>query len=192
MLDVNVLPVAQFPPTEPPLSSLFILLLAFVVSLLSSGLARYLTDTDKLRRLTRETKRYQKLRTQMLKTADVKLKKQYEHEADRMRRVQSELSRMQMKPMLIIIVPMLIVFGFFNAYYDPGFTIVSGVWEAHGTLPAVIPFNLPESLIILPTGRNIVHPEWGHVFVPFYFMWYMAGSLMFSGIFRRAFGLQPD
>ncbi|MFW9856424.1 MAG: EMC3/TMCO1 family protein [Candidatus Thorarchaeota archaeon] len=192
MLDVNVLPVAQFPPTEPPLSSIFILLISFIVALISAVLARYLTDTDKLRRLTRETKRYQKLRTRMLKTADVKLKKQYEHEADRMRRVQSELSRMQLKPTLILIIPIFVFFAVFNAYYDPGFVEVNGVWEAHGTLPAVIPFNLPESLIILPTGRNIVHPEWGRVFVPFYYMWYMAGSLLFSGIFRRAFGLQPE
>jgi len=98
-------------PTQPPLSSIFILIVAFFVSLASTLVSRKMIDVDKLRRLTRETKKYQKLRMQMLKTADSKLKLKYERNADRMRKVQSELTMMNMKPLMIMFLPMILFFN---------------------------------------------------------------------------------
>ncbi|MFX0086256.1 MAG: EMC3/TMCO1 family protein [Candidatus Hodarchaeota archaeon] len=178
-------------PTEPPFSSLFILGLSFVVSLSSALLSRYMIDVDKLERLTRETKAYSKLRMQMMKTADSKLKLKYERNADRMRKMQSELTMMNMKPLLIMMLPLMIFFAIFSSYYT--FSIDANVNPVviSGHIPAVIPFNLPEQLIF-PLGKNGYVEGWGNVFVPNYVWFYFGGSVAFSSIIRKVLRLQPD
>ncbi|MFX0050638.1 MAG: EMC3/TMCO1 family protein [Candidatus Hermodarchaeota archaeon] len=181
-----------FPPSKPPLSSLFILLVAFSVSLFSTIVSRLMIDVDKLRRLTRETKKYNKLRMQMMKTADSKLKLKYERNADRMRKVQSELTMMNLKPLLITFIPLILVFGIMNQFYNV--PTKEAVTIAH-SLPAIIPFWLPEKIIDFPLlmfGRNTYLEGWGRVFVPYYLWWYFGGSLAFSSIMRKISGLQPD
>jgi uncharacterized membrane protein (DUF106 family) len=198
---VNILnmPLAileTFPPTQPPLSSIFILIVAFLVSLFSTVVSRFMIDVDKLKRLTRETKEYNKLRMQMMKTADSRLKLKYERNADRMRKVQSELTMMNLKPLLITFIPLILVFGIFSAHYS--WNITEGV--VTGNIPAVIPFWLPENIPIpiLSTfplflfGKNIFLDGWGNVFVPYYIWWYFGGRLAFSSIMRKISGLQPD
>jgi uncharacterized membrane protein (DUF106 family) len=157
--------ISVIAPTQPPFSSLFILGLSFIVSLSSALLSRYMIDVDKLERLTRETKAYNKLRVQMMKTADSKLKLKYERNADRMRKMQSELTMMNMKPLLIMMLPLMIFFAIFSSYYT--FTVNDAVNPIviSGHIPAVIPFNLPEQLIF-PLGRNGYVEGWGNVFVP--------------------------
>lgn len=182
----------SFPPTQPPFSSIFILFVSFCVSLFSTLVSRLMIDVEKLKRLTRETKKYQKLRMQMMKTADSKLKLKYERNADRMRKVQSELTMMNLKPILFTFIPLIIVFGFFANYYNiPS----SGPITAANAIPAVIPFWLPPKIIDFPLlnfGRNIYLDGWGTVFVPYYLWWYFGGSLAFSSIMRKLSGLQPD
>lgn len=189
-------------PTSPPLSSLFILGLSFIVSLASSLLSRYMIDIDKLERLTRETKAYNRLRMQMMKTADSKLKLKYERNADKMRKMQSELTMMNMKPLLIMMIPLMAVFAMFSGYfsYTPVTEVVNGIKVAvlfegsqviEGSIPAVIPFSLPE-MLIFPLGKNGYVEGWGHVFVPNYVWFYMAGSILFGSFFRKTLGLQPD
>ena len=179
-----------FPPTDPPLSSIFILIVALFVSLASTLVSRKMIDVDKLKRLTRETKEYQKLRMQMLKTADSKMKLKYERNADRMRKVQSELTMMNLKPLLIMFIPMIIFFMLLNAEYSPTFDELGVLIK--GKIPAIIPFALPESILILPIGDNQVVEGWGNVFVPRYIWWYFGGSLAFGSILRKLVGLQPD
>ncbi len=189
-------------PTSPPLSSLFILGLSFIVSLSSALLSRYMIDIDKLERLTRETKAYNRLRMQMMKTADSKLKLKYERNADRMRKMQSELTMMNMKPLLIMMIPLMAVFAIFSGYFSWKVVteLVDGVnipvlFEGspiiEGSIPAVIPFSLPE-MLIFPLGKNGYVEGWGHVFVPNYVWFYMAGSILFGSFFRKTLGLQPD
>lgn len=180
-------------PTKPPLSSIFILFVAFFVSSVSTLLSRKMIDIDKLRRLTRETKKYQKLRKQMLKTADSKLKLKYERNADRMRKVQSELTMMNLKPIMIMFIPMILFFIVLSGFY--GFKVVDGVFVS-GNIPAIIPFDPTfglEKLWILDIGRKNVELEgWGRVFIPNYIWWYFGGSLAFGSILRKISGLQPD
>ena len=174
--------ISLIAPTSPPFSSLFILGLSFVVSLFSALLSRYMIDIEKLERLTRETKAYNRLRMQMMKTADSKLKLKYERNADRMRKMQSELTMMNMKPLLIMMLPLMAFFIIFSSYYN---------WKSTGNIPAVIPFSLPPTLIF-PIGEMAELDGWGRVFVPNYVWWYMAGSILFGSFFRKTLGLQPD
>lgn len=180
-------------PTEPPLSSIFILIVAFLVSLTSTLVSRKMIDVDKLRRLSRETKKYQKLRMQMLKTADTKLKLKYDRNADRMRKVQSELTMMNLKPLMIMFLPMILFFVVLSGIYN--FTVENGVLT-EGNIPAVIPFALPEYFPFprfFDLGKNVKDlPGWGNVFIPNYIWWYFGGSLAFGSILRKVAGLQPD
>ena len=180
--------IAAAIPTQPPLSSIFILIVSFFVSLASTLVSRKMIDIDKLRRLTRESKKYNKLRMQMVKTADKKLKLKYEKNADRMKKVQSELTMMNMKPILIMFLPMIIFFLVLSSFYQ--FEVVDKV-VVSGNIPAVIPFDLPE-VILFRIGWNADTEGWGHVFVPSYVWWYFGGSLAFGSILRKVTGLQPD
>ncbi|MFX0123308.1 MAG: EMC3/TMCO1 family protein [Candidatus Hodarchaeota archaeon] len=181
-------------PTTPPLSSIFILVVAFLVSLTSTLVSRKMIDIDKLKRLTRETKKYNKLRMEMIKTADSKLKLKYERNADRMRKVQSELTMMNMKPLMIMFIPMILFFIVLSGFFS--FSInTEGI--ATGNIPAVIPFDPTfgfETILIFPIGKNAIVPGWGdkQVFVPNYIWWYFGGSLAFGSILRKVAGLQPD
>jgi uncharacterized membrane protein (DUF106 family) len=172
----------SFAPSQPPASSIFILIVAFFVSLFSTLISRLMIDVDKLQRLTRETKKYNKMRMQMLKTADTKLKLKYERNADRMRKVQSELSMMRLKPLMITFIPLMLFFLLFSNYYN---------WDVTGNLPAIIPFPLPEQLLFR-IGNYTELEGWGKVFVPEYVWWYFGGSITFGSIFQKIAGLQPD
>lgn len=198
VFDIVITPMATLQditdaiPTQPPFSSVFILIVAFLVSLTSTLVSRKMIDVDKLKRLTRETKKYQKLRMEMIKTADSKLKLKYERNADRMRKVQSELTMMNMKPLMIMFLPMILFFIVLSGFFR--FTVTDGVY-VQGNIPAVIPFALPESFPfprLFDLGKMADVPGWGHVFIPNYIWWYFGGSLAFGSIFRKVAGLQPD
>jgi len=136
-------------PTQPPLSSIFILIVAFFVSLASTLVSRKMIDVDKLRRLTRETKKYQKLRMQMLKTADSKLKLKYERNADRMRKVQSELTMMNLKPLMIMFLPMIIFFIVLSGFYSfqTGITYIAYAEATDGDSVTTMLINKPPGTI---------------------------------------------
>ncbi|MHA1973387.1 MAG: EMC3/TMCO1 family protein [Candidatus Hodarchaeales archaeon] len=175
-------------PTSPPWSSLFILVISFIVSLFSTLISRLMIDIDKLERLTKESKKYNKLKMQMLKTADTKLKLKYEKNADRMKKVQSELSMMKLKPIMITFIPLMIFFVVFSSFFQ---WQIDAANQITGNIPAVIPFELPEQ-IILAIGKNGYVEGWGRVFVPQYIWWYFGGSLTFGSILQKLAGLQPD
>ncbi len=186
-------------PTSPPNSSLFILGISFAISLASALFSRRMIDIDKLERLTRETKAYQRMKKQMIKTADSKMKLKYERNADRMRKMQSELTMMNFKPMLFMMIPLMFFFAVFSGYYtwsiEEGIDGLPILFEGSkvitGNIPAVIPFSLPEAFIF-PFGQNGYVEGWGHVYVPNYVWWYFGGSITFGAIFRKVFKIQPD
>ena len=191
--------VSLIAPSNPPYSSIFILGISFVVSLASTLFSRRMIDIDKLERLTRETKAYQRMKTQMIKTADSKMKLKYERNTDRMRKMQSELTMMNMKPLLFTILPLMFFFAVFSGYYSWSVEVdandipilFEGSKVVVGRIPAVIPFALPEAFLF-PFGLNGYVEGWGHVYVPNYVWWYFGGSITFGSIFRKVFGLQPD
>ena len=179
MINASLTVLDSFPPSDPPLSSIFILIVSFFVSLGSTLVSRYMIDVDRLAVLTRETKKHNKLRMQSMKTADTKLKLKYEKNADKMKKMQSELTMMRMKPLLITMLPLMLFFVTFSGYYRAG------------RLPAVIPYSLPTDFI-LHIGDNTFVEGWGNVFVPDYIWWYFGGSITFGSIFQKLAGLQPD
>ena len=123
-----------------------------------------------------------------MRTADSKLKLKYEKNASKMKKMQSELTMMRMKPLLITMLPLMIFFVVFSGIYRP--TISDAGEVIKGSLPAVIPFALPEN-ILLHIGDNMYMEGWGNVFVPDYIWWYFGGSITFGSILQKLAGLQP-
>ena len=189
MINASLTVLDSFPPSQPPLSSIFILIVSFFISLGSTLVSRYMIDVDRLAVLTRETKKHNKLRMQSMKTADTKLKLKYEKNADKMKKLQSELTMMRMKPLLITMLPLMLFFVVFSGLYRPTISSVGEVTA--GRLPAVIPYSLPTDFI-LHIGNNTYVEGWGNVFVPDYIWWYFGGSITFGSIFQKLAGLQPD
>ena len=179
MINASLTVMQSFPPSDPPLSSIFILIVSFFVSLGSTLVSRYMIDIDRLAVLTRETKKHNKLRMQSMRTADTKLKLKYEKNADKMKKMQSELTMMRMKPLLITMLPLMLFFVILSSFYRAD------------RLPAVIPYSLPTDFI-LHIGDNTYIEGWGNVFVPDYIWWYFGGSITFGSIFQKLAGLQPD
>ena len=170
----------SFPPTSPPLSSIFILMVAFFVSLGSTLVSRYMIDVDRLAVLTRETKKYNQIRMQAIRSADTKLKLKVDRLAEKNKKLQSELTMMRMKPIAITFIPLMLVF-----------LAMADIYRGNSAIPAVIPFWLPEDLLF-HLGDNTSVPGWGNVFLPDYIWWYFGGSITFSSIFQKVVGLQPD
>ena len=177
----------SFPPITPPLSSIFILIVAFIISLGSALVSRYMIDVDRLAVLTRETKKYNKLKMEAVRKADTKLKLKVDRLAEKNKKLQSELTMMRMKPLLITFIPLMLVFFAMAGIYRGA----ASSYTPGDPIPAVIPFWLPPSLL-LRIGQNTYVPGWGDVFLPDYIWWYFGGSITFGSIFQKVLGLQPD
>ena len=118
--------------------------------------------------------------------------KKVDDNKDRYTKMQSDLMFMRMKPMMIQMVPLIIVFIIMNNYFS-----------ATSSLVAVIPFNLPSSLILFPIGDSIqslssTNPFKSLVsissqlYIPNYVGWYFACSLTFGAVIQKLAGLAPD
>ncbi|MFW9916403.1 MAG: EMC3/TMCO1 family protein, partial [Candidatus Thorarchaeota archaeon] len=110
--------VRRFGPENPPESSIFIAIVALGLSLSLTLLSRYLIDTDKLARYTRETKAYNKMKMQALRTADKKLQLQVDRQSRRAKKMQSELMNMRMRPLMFYFIPLMIIFFSMSSHYS--------------------------------------------------------------------------
>jgi len=127
-------------PHTPPGSSIFIIVVATLTTILSTLISRKFIDVKKLKLYTRKTKEFQKLQRKALRSQDPILKKKVENQKATSQRMQSELMKMRMKPMLFTMIPLLLVFFSLNSYY-------SNTQTNHESLVANIPFDLPENII---------------------------------------------
>jgi uncharacterized membrane protein (DUF106 family) len=191
-------------PLTPPGSSLFIIVVALLVSMTSTLISRRLIDIDKLKRYTRETKEFQSLRMKALRTQDRRIMKKVEDNTKRVEKMQRELASMRFKPLLITFIPLIVVFIAMNGYYGGGDAIVGN-----------IPFSLPEMLIFFRVGYNCTGIQNGVengdviisditgakrlcaentnlVYMPTYIGWYFAVNITIGAIIQKLAGLTPD
>ncbi len=110
--------VRSFGPENPPESSIFIAIVALGLSLSLTLLSRYLIDIDKLARYTRETKAFNKMKMQALRTADKKLQLQVDRQSRRAKKMQSELMNMRMRPLMFYFIPLMIIFFSMSSHYN--------------------------------------------------------------------------
>lgn len=162
-------------PSDPPFSSVFIGLVSIGLAFFSTYVIWRFTDVEKLQRYSEIMQEYMQLQKQVLKTADKKLKLKLEREQPRYQRIQSELFSMRMKPLMIMIIPMLLFFVILGGYYNG----VTGI-------AAYVPFDLPERLLFFQIGKW--HSE-ERIFEMSFVWFYFGFSAAFGGIFRKIFRL---
>lgn len=209
-------------PHNPPGSSIFIIIVAVLVTILSTIVSRKFIDVKKLKLYTRKTKEFQKLQRKALRSQDPILKKKVDNQKATSQRMQSELMKMRMKPMLFTMIPLLLVFFSLNAYYSNSATNNQNV-------VANIPFDLPET-IIFPFGTNCAYQrntwipqhydingtvtkpsqlnstQWKNLpgdkklcvenpnlhYIPSYIGWYVAINVIINSLVTKVAGLMPD
>lgn len=184
--------LALIAPKTPPGSAIFIIVVSLGVTIFSVAISRKMIDITKLKRYTREIRDYNSLKMKAMRSQDRRLMKKVDDNKDRFTKIQSELMFMRMKPMMIQMLPLLLVFVIMNAYFS-----------ASTSLVAVIPFQLPNSLILFPIGESILNlsstsPFYdltklgGQIYIPNYIGWYFACSLTFGAVIQKLAGLAPD
>ncbi len=95
---------------EHPVS--FIVLIAFIVTLVTSLLIKFLTDQERMKELQRRQKEH------------AELMKKYKHDAKKLMEIQQEMLRISaemmkhsFKPMLLTLVPFLLLFSWIRTLY---------------------------------------------------------------------------
>ncbi len=167
--------LSLFAPKYPPFSSVFIGLVSIGLAFFSTYIIWRFTDVEKLQRYSEIMQEYMELRKQLLKTADKKLKMKLEREEPRYQRIQSELMSMRMKPLMIMIIPMMLFFVILGGYYN-------------GTngIAAYVPYYLPEHILFFNIGKW--HADL-RIFEMSFVWFYFGFSLSFGGILRKIFKL---
>ena len=214
--------LAYVAPKTPPGSSLFIILIATLITVLSTVISRKFIDIKKLKLYTKKTKEYQKLSRKALRSQDPILKKKVENQKGTSQRMQSELMKMRMKPMLFTMIPLLLIFFSLNSYY-------SNTQSHQDSLIANVPFDLPESIIFqfgvncnyqrnsaIPNKLDLNQPVTSISqlnstqlaklngnqllcvknpdlhYTPTYIGWYVAINVIINSVITKVAGLMPD
>ncbi|MDO5850981.1 MAG: EMC3/TMCO1 family protein [Methanobacteriaceae archaeon] len=162
-------------PTNPILT---VFIIASIVGLLTTVANKLLVDQDRLQEVNQNMKSLQDELKKAKDSGDMKAmervqKKQMDAMSD-----QTELMKMQFKPMFITMVPILIIFYGLNA--NP---VINHMFV-----------NLPQSvyyLLCVPIFQIIWHPAPGTPVTSIgWFGWYVLVTFAMSFLFRKALGMK--
>ena len=149
---------------------------SIMLNLFNAVVRRKLVDQEKLQRIMKETKAWQKERMAAFRSKDTEKQAELNKKSTYMNRLNQEMMQMNMRPMMITFVPLILIFYF--------------------VLPPLFAYTVamsPVSLNVLPgdffsitcpadkVDGKICHNEhdvyfWG---------WYFLGSITFSGIIMK-------
>lgn len=107
----------------PPGSMIFILLLSIVTALISTGLTKWLVDTDEINRKQVIKKAHDEEKQKIIDIAEIdperyrKLKKRWERLDTMIKQSQQKLALKRMLPSCITFVPMIIIFSVVRGFY---------------------------------------------------------------------------
>jgi uncharacterized membrane protein (DUF106 family) len=110
--------------SSPPISMLFVLLLASFTALLSAGLTKWLVDTEELNRKQKQVKGHEEEKAKIIDLAEVdperylKQKKRWERKEAMLKQSQQKMSLQRLKPTCITFLPMIVIFGFLNTLFS--------------------------------------------------------------------------
>ncbi len=154
---------------EIPFSTLFIFLLAAMISLLTSLANRLLTNPEKTKTWRKEISEWNKKLREAQKSGDKKLIEKTMKKQQYIFQLQSKMMWQSMKVMLLFIVPLFLMWQFLGGFYQ----------------------NLP--IAIFP---GISNAETGIITIPLIGLrfhsliwWYLLSSFLFGTIFSHLFGL---
>ncbi len=157
----------------PPGSILFITFLAFAISLSINLLNKRTIDYDRLRELQKIVNEYTKLQRELIRDPEnKKLKKKLDRMKPQFDAARSEMTKMNMKPMLYTTLPILVIFWALGNFYSE--------------IPvARLPFPLPFIMDYFHGNSALSSQTIG------YLGYYIIVSFLFSMIFQKILGTSP-
>ncbi|MHA1193492.1 MAG: EMC3/TMCO1 family protein [Promethearchaeota archaeon] len=108
----------------PPGSMIFILLLAIVTALISTGLSKWLTDTNELQRKQIAQKGHDEEKAKIIDIAETdpekyrKLRKRWERKDEMFKQSKQRMSLQRLKPSCITFVPMIVIFSVVRGIFE--------------------------------------------------------------------------
>ncbi len=106
------------PFTSPPLSTIFVIILALAVSLLATGAQRLMLDVKVVRQQARELSKWRKELFKAQKARDVKAIERLMKKKPYMDKLQAKYTIQTMKPAIIYIVPLFVLYWVFLGVFD--------------------------------------------------------------------------
>jgi uncharacterized membrane protein (DUF106 family) len=149
-------------PTEPPWSTIFIFLLAAVITFLMNLANRLLTNPKKIEAWRKEVSKWYQQFREAQKSGDKKQMEKLMKKQQQILQLQTKISWQSTKVMLLFFIPLMVIWFFLGGIYR----------EANIAFFPGVGWNLP-----IP------------VFGPSLFWWYMLCSFLFSTLFSHLFGL---
>jgi uncharacterized membrane protein (DUF106 family) len=112
---------------EPPVATLFILVLALTLTFITTGVNRLLTNPTQLREWREEVNTWTKEYREALKSKDKKKIAQVEKQKNRVMQLQQKMSWQSMKVSLLFFVPLLLVWQFLIGIYTGPVAFLPGM-----------------------------------------------------------------
>ena len=156
-----------------PGSTIFIMLVAIALALISIWATQRFTDMEKVNADMEEINAWRERFNRARKTMDPAELQQVMDDQGRIMRLQSSMMGARMKPMCVYYIPFLIIFGILNTIYG-------------NSIVAVIPFNLDK---VLPFISGWFGSSVTGGFGLSYYGYYFLVGLGLGNIIRRPFGL---
>jgi len=152
----------MFPPNEIPWSTIFMFLLAALISFLTSLANRLLTDPEKTKASRKEIMEWNTELRQAQKEGDKKRLDKVMKKQKQILQLQTKMTWQSMKVTLIFFIPLILIWQFLGASF-------------HGYDIAYLP----------GVGANLPLP----LFSVSLIWWYLLCSMLFGTIFSHVFGL---
>ncbi|MBM2851838.1 MAG: hypothetical protein HW420_385 [Candidatus Nitrosotenuis sp.] len=150
--------------------------IAILLNLFNAVVRRKLVDQQKLKRIMKETKAWQKERMAAFRAKDTEKQAELNKKSTYMSKLNQEMMQMNMRPMMITFVPLILVFYF--------------------VLPPLFSYTVavsPISLNVIPGGffeltciaEKIDGKICNNVNDVYFWAWYFLASITFSGIVMK-------
>lgn len=149
---------------------------AILLNLFNATVRRKLVDQEKLRRIMRETRAWQKERMAAFRAKDKEKQADLDKKSAYMTRLNQEMMQMNMRPMMITFVPLILIFYF---VLPPLFSYTVAI----SPIPLnVIPGNFFE---LTCTAEKIDGTICHHENEVYFWAWYFLASVALSGIIMK-------
>lgn len=149
---------------------------AILLNLFNAAVRKKLVDQEKLRRIMKETKAWQKERMAAFRAKDTEKQAELNKKSAYMSRLNQELMQMNMRPMMITFVPLILVFYF----------VLPPLFSYTVALSPISLNVIPGDFFQLTCTADKVDGQVCHNVNDIYFWaWYFLGSIAFSGMIMK-------
>ena len=108
----------------PPGSMFFVFIVAVLTALISTGLSRWLVDTEEINRKQKKIKEHEERKEKIIDLAEIeperykKARKRWERKQGMFKQTQQKMAMQRLKPTCITFLPMIIIFGLIRLIFD--------------------------------------------------------------------------